>query len=73
MDMDVTLSPSREYKTYTSSGSGVRLDDALGQGDAGSFDSFSVEASSMAISIFGPDFGSITVAIVFFVLDFTTV
>lgn len=68
--MDVTVSPYREYTAYTSSGSGVRLDDALGQGDASFFDSFSVEVSSMAISIFGPDF---TVAIVFFVLDFTTV
>lgn len=77
MDMarywDVTLSLSREYTAYTSSGSGVRLDDVLGQGDTDSFDSFSMDASSMAISIFGPDFCSFTVAIAFFVLDFTTV
>ena len=58
------------FSPYTSSGSGVRLDDALRHGDAGSSDSFSADVSSMAISIFGPDTTSFTV---FLVLDFPTV
>ncbi len=57
--------------TYVSSGSGVKLDAALRQGDVGSpFGRFSVD-TSMEISIFGPDSGFMVVA--FLVLEFTTV
>jgi hypothetical protein len=51
----------------------VRLDDKLGRGEVGSFKNFDVDASSMAISIFGPDFSSFTLVIALLDLDFTTV
>ena len=58
--------------TYVSSGSGVKLDAALRHGDVGSpFGRFSVDTSSIAISIFGPDSGFMVVP--FLVLEFTTV
>ncbi|SRR6266702_564278 len=58
--------------TYPLSGSGVRLDTALRQGDAGSsFGRASTAVSSMAISILGPDSGFTDV--VFRTFDFATV
>ena len=58
--------------TYSLSGSGVRLDTALKQGDAGSsLATVSAAVSSIAISILGPD--SRFPAVVFRVFDFATI
>lgn len=57
--------------TYPLSGSGVRLDTALRQGEAGSSFGRTSGAVSKAISILGPD--SVLTAVVFRTFDFATV